>query len=226
LAHRRGEPRLFALIWTMFLLATAMGSLASVGVIATVESYRPAARILLVVVAVGIVVLWPMVRLCQALPMRGHVRQWVGEDLVVMLVPVQAVIWPQWWLAGWPIEVVAAVALFLAAWTLLIGAVLGVAYVTLERGDGAGLRTGWMVCLVVVVLAGPVIGLALREPSAWFWMSSPLTGVRELTHPRLWTGQSVAIGWRHWTAIGATGVAAIGLWLALGRAVVRTAKAT
>lgn len=58
-----------------------LASLAARGAM-SYESYRPAARSLLTIVAIGLTVLWPMVRLSQS-PARTAVAAWVWKDLVV-----------------------------------------------------------------------------------------------------------------------------------------------
>src|ERR1043166_1453153 len=92
-AHRRGEPRTFAALWLLFLFAATILSVGAVGIfgLMSTDVYRPAARVMLEIVAIGVVVLWPMVRLSQAAP-AFPLRAMLG-DAVVVLVPAQAVIW-------------------------------------------------------------------------------------------------------------------------------------
>jgi hypothetical protein len=128
-AHRRGEPRVYAFFWTLYLLgATLMGfmALGFVGGI-TAEVYRPIARGIIITVMVGAVILWPMTRLSQAMPTRGGARA-VRADMIVMLVPLQAVVWPQAILpAGWTPLSIGALAAMSAAWTILVGGLLAIA---------------------------------------------------------------------------------------------------
>src|SRR5947207_1904454 len=67
-AHRRGEPRIFAFLWTLFLFAaTGFTFMAAVSMGGTsADVMRPATRALLAVTAAGVVLIWPMVRLSQA----------------------------------------------------------------------------------------------------------------------------------------------------------------
>src|SRR5204862_230299 len=67
---------------------------------------RPATRALLAVTAAGVVLIWPMVRLSQAPD--EHPASGSLQDLVVVLIPTQAVSWPQWlgWVGRWPPGVV------------------------------------------------------------------------------------------------------------------------
>ena len=62
--------------------------------------------------SIGVAVLWPMVRFSQSRP-RGSPTVAAAKDLIVVLAPLQAVIWPQFFWGRWPIEVVAA----LSAWS-------------------------------------------------------------------------------------------------------------
>ncbi len=124
-AHRRGEPRLFAVLWVMYVMAAMIGSVQWVygATDVTQESYSPAARIMLIVIAVGACVLWPMVRLSQSRP-RGSVLGAVALDSWVVLVPVLMVVWPMIYMAGWPLEVVIALSALVLVWVVLAAGVL------------------------------------------------------------------------------------------------------
>src|SRR5262249_53298101 len=131
-AHRRAEPRLFAFLWSVYVLIAVMGSILwlarmPAGSTGASSMYSPAARTLLVVIAAGITVLWPMTRLSQAAPERDPVGSALADLLVVQL-PVQMVIWPMALLANWPGPVVMAVAMLFLAWGLLTGGILALAF--------------------------------------------------------------------------------------------------
>src|SRR4051812_12259845 len=135
--------------------AGTLASLAATGD-ATIEVYRPIARVMLALLGLGIAVLWPMARLSQDFP--DHPVGWSGRDTAIVLTPAQAVIWPQWWLAGWPLTVVAAVSVFVAAWTILVGGLLALAI----SGSGARAgRTVWTAGFIGVAGVGPLlVGMA------------------------------------------------------------------
>jgi hypothetical protein len=231
-AHRRGEPRIFAFVWTVYLfLATAATMLSTVAKgFPGPEVMRPAARVLLLTVALGIALVWPVIRLSQARD-RSPVSA-TAQDLFVVLIPIQAVVWPQslWWLAHWPLRVVAAEASLLAAWALVIGGALALGLSGRQREGPPGLRWGWMAGIVALVSLGTLPALAadgrpigggdvlIREirPS---WMLSPFTAVLELSRDRSWSGLPAGPTEGHWLMILATAVGAAPLWLA---AVVRS----
>lgn len=236
-AHRRAEPRPLALLWTIFLAAATLIMLTSLVMYggADHDIYRPAARGLLAVTAVGMTILWPMVRLSQTAPPEGA-RAAVAKDLVVILAPVQAVLWPQMFfvLAYWPVAVVAALAAMLLAWTLLIGAVvcfgLQAAGAQPARAglSRASARSLWMAVIVVLVAGGPLIGLLARPTpssddqglvSAWA-LTSPITSVFEIARDRPWSGAAAEAKPAHWAAIviiGGVGLLAWGAVLAIPR---------
>jgi hypothetical protein len=230
-AHRRGEPRTFAAIWLLFLFAATILSVGAVGIfgLASTDVYRPAARVMLEVVTVGIVVLWPMVRLSQEAPKRP-IRALILDALVI-LVPAQAVLWPQAlsWMAGWPIEVVGAAAGLLSGWGLLISGLLALYFAAESPASPRREvlpRWAMMALIILLIGIGPV-AFALRSrgpaagPGADWLMSSPLTGIYEITRDRLWTGHSAAIDQRHRIAIWLTWCSAAAVWafawLAAGR---------
>ncbi|GEM_PF-1710804 len=120
-AHRKGEPRVFALLWAVFLLGgavlTVFGTRGFGG--ATLRHYELAALAFITVSAVGVSVLWPMVRLSQLSPARP-VRA-VVADLVVVLAPVHAIVWPMPLLTRWPVEIATSMVVVLTGWALLAG---------------------------------------------------------------------------------------------------------
>ncbi len=233
-AHRRGEPRVFAFLWTVFLFAATAATFVSAFASgsASPEVMRPATRALIAVTLAGIAVLWPMVRLSQT-PDR-HPVAGVAQDLIVVLIPAQAVIWPQWfgWLGRWPVSVIGAASVLCCAWAFLVGSLLANAQVShfaaAVRAGAApsrGWRPGrWMIAFVVLTLAGMAPALLRLTPAPpgpdprqeafrGTWMLSPITAVYELTRDRVWTGVSAAVVGQHWTALGLTGLCAVPLWL-------------
>jgi hypothetical protein len=222
-AHRRGEPRVFALLWTLYLFAATAITMLSVIArgLPGADAMRPAARAMLITVAAGIALVWPLVRLSQQRDDRPIAA--TMHDLIVLLVPVQAIVWPQtlWWLARWPLEVVAAVALSLISWAVLIGGLIALAYSTDPRFAPAGpthrdvlRRSGWMtlvICIVLLPTIPAVFGPAF-ETTRWWWMLSPITAAAELVRDRSWSGISTAVTAGHWWLITATALAALPAW--------------
>lgn len=233
-AHRRAEPRPLALLWTTYLAVATVAMLSSLIAYggADHDIYRPAARALLAVTAVGVVVLWPMVRLSQVRPPEGPCAA-VAKDLVVILSPVQAIVWPQAFfvLADWPLEVVAVLAAMLAAWGVVIGAVLAVALHAVAGDETTPIgsrrswpaRAAWMVVIIALVSSGPLIGLlagpAARAPvdepgrvSAWA-LTSPITAVFEIARDRPWSGKPAEARPAHWWATAIVGVFGLLAWV-------------
>jgi hypothetical protein len=235
-AHRRGEPRLFAFLWSLFLFAatlTTFGSASASGELSH-ETLRPAARTLLVLIAVGISIGWPLVRLSQS-PDR-HPRRGSLRDAIVILVPIHAVLWPQmlWWLAQWPISVVAALVALFTAWTMLIAALLAYAQITRPAASSVSPRanahaTNWMLIFIALTLLGLVPALidssrlaragdVIPRAANLSWMPSPITGAWDLARDRSWTGNAASVSRLHWLAIGVVSLIAGVVWaLALVR---------
>lgn len=220
-AHRRGEPRAFAFLWTAFLFVATVSTFVAVASRGQVDPalMRAAGRTLFVIVAVGVCILWPMVRLSQLPPSNPLVGS--AQDLVVVLIPVQAVVWPQWvrWLAHWPFDVVAAVAVSITAWGALVAGVLALAQIHRLRAahrlaPDPGLW--WMAAIAAVVVMGAGLALAglssEHDPARTDWMLSPITSLLELTRDRAWTGRSAATVQAHWTFTLATLALALVAW--------------
>lgn len=238
-SHRRGEPRVFALLWTMFLTVIATGTLmrAAVGGRLDVTVYRGALRGMLLVVVTGIVVGWPLLRLSQARPRGGGVRSTL-KDVLILLVPLQAVLWPQAILAHWPASVVAGVDGLMAVWALMCGGVVAIALggrsedpeglpdAEVSRPDPGRGRTGAMAIVVGLGAIGGasafVLDTALRDEAAdggaWWMMLSPHTGIAELTRDwSAWGEAARTSSGLFWMLTGQL-VAGLMLWgVALGR---------
>ncbi len=234
-AHRRAEPRLFAFLWTLYLFVTVLGSLLWLtrsGVLAA-SAYGPAARIMLIVIAAGATILWPMVRLSQIVPRERPVSAAFG-DLVVVVMPVQVVVWPLAFLANWPVKVVALVSVMLLVWPALSGGLIAIAFAECYRRGVPALRPvvrmGWMVLCIAAVCAGPLVVIltAVGEQidiTSWAWKLSPFTFVFLLTGTGL-RGPHAPIGWHDWLSLLPVAFAAILSWLVAGAIVSRRSKLT
>lgn len=224
-AHRRGEPRLFAVLWVMYVMASMAGSVHWVygATQVTADSYSPAARIMLIVIAVGACVLWPMVRLSQVRP-RGSVLGAIALDAWVIVVPVLMVVWPMIYMAGWPLEVVLAMSLLMLAWTALISGALANALVVETTMRGLRPRALWMLAILATVLAAPLLGLGLRvvrlrtsDPLRdvvpdWLDMLSPFTGVLAISG-RGFSGPQNFVSLRQWEILLAIAVVGLSAWI-------------
>lgn len=247
-AHRRGEPRIFAFFWTLYLLASVVGSVMWLAGSASLQpdAYGPAARIMLVAIAVGVTILWPMTRLCQEAPQRP-LRACI-VDTIVVVAPVQMVVWPLAFLAAWPVDVIAATAALLGVWGMMTGALLANALLDHpapratsvgtggQEGDGEIplhprrlTRAGWMIGMVGVVFTGQLLaafGVATARP----WLAdlsglSPFAGVYEVSGHGLAGAEKPVTEWQ-WRLIAGVGITSLAVWaLAMLRAVVLRSRA-
>lgn len=187
-AHRRGEPRTFAILWMAYMVTAILISLAPVGAsgMLSVETYRPSARLLAALMAMGIAVIWPMVRLSQVRP-RSPIRA-VAQDQVIVMVPVTAMCAAQAapWMAGWPANAGACMALGLFGWSIFIAGVLLHAFAAEARRDPApvspasareldhgvnrppiaSIRVVAMLLLMVISIAGPLVSAQAYDPES------------------------------------------------------------
>jgi hypothetical protein len=210
-SHRRGEPRVFALVWMLYLMGVTALMFASLSDAFFVSPAitRPAARGMLLATMAGLVLMWPAVRLSQR-PADRPVRS-VLRDLFVVLIPAQAVIWPHALreLGDWSFGVLTALAGVFAAWALVVGGILAMA----DSGVGAGrARWAWMLVLLVLCLGAPAYAVSRGQfrmvpgPASSArpgWMLSPLTAVLEVTRDRDAADGVTAVSGTHWRLIAA-----------------------
>lgn len=198
--------------------------------------YQYAARMMLLCVALGLAVLWPMVRLSQAVPIRQGPASAIFKDMLVLLPPAQAVVWAQAAArSGWAVDLIAAMAVSLWAWPMLAGAVLAFVLRPAARGQQATGRPGAQVLdagtvhasargpgslrrtlvMLALVIAATLPLLALRLGPGWAAALSPLSAVLDLTRPRpVGPGQpSVDAG--RWIALGLLLALAFLAWVIL-----------
>lgn len=226
-AHRKGEPRPFAALWAVYLMASALltiFALRSIGV-PTTQQFVFACRCMLVMTSFGLAVLWPMVRLSQVFPSRGA-RSLLG-DMAVLMLPVQALLWPMPLLTHWRFEVVAALALLLVSWMMLVSGVLMLAYAGGGHGAGAGRtsvasRTGWMLLVIALAAVPGLVGALgpapLNEGGAArvLLLFSPVGGVFALTGAP--SGLSPVMTSVEWLVAGLPAMVGGALWV-LARAI-------
>lgn len=219
-SHRRGEPRMVALLWMIYLMGATVVMFSTMSRAHTISSgiTRPAARTMLILIVIGFCVLYPMLRLSQRHPTNGNV--WFAlRDAFVFFVPLQAVLWPQVSaiLASWSFAVIAGVSLFFGCWMILIAGMLALAMRSIAYNDNAVNRGVWIILFLAIVLAAPAAGLLgditppapIDQPRIG-WLLSPLTGVLELVRDREQLGVSTKIypqQIRMMLAIGCVGLA-------------------
>ncbi len=209
-AHRKGEPRLFTLLWAIYLMVGAMGTIFATRTLGvpTPATYRTGCLAMITIVAAGATILWPLTRLSQRSP--GSAVRAVMVDLVVILLPILAVVLPMPLLTRWPWEVTFAMTLCVASWALVVGAVIALG---IDRPPGLG-RAVLMGVICALVLGGPALALLGSGPGSapmqTAMLASPLTAHWALTNapPNL----KPAMSGSEWAMVLAPLVAAGALW--------------
>lgn len=216
---------MLALLWMIYLMGISaiMFTRLSAGLSVSPSISRPASREMLVLASVGIGILYPLVRVSQRSARRPIAS--ALRDALVLLVPLQAVLWPQLLivLGGWNIDVVLALVAHFAAWTLVAAGLVATAQVVIERDRGAhrSLRRAIaMFAILAAMLIAPVLELTtLRGAAAGIrdanpgLMLSPITGVMEITRDRSATGVAASVGPLHFRLIGGIGCVGVALIL-------------
>lgn len=208
--------------------------------LAASDIYRPAARLLMLLIASSVWIVWPMVRLSQEAPQ--HPERAFLADCILVLVPSLGAIAPQAlpWMAAWPAVDCIGLAIYLAAWTCLAGAVISL---TLQRESaymrsGANSfiqtqssstdvqarvpqqsnRTAVMLAMCVIAIVPGVLLFAKQDTSASSAITdalkliSPATGMWSLTEPKPWIGQTIRIDPLEWLGIAVIALAAAIAW--------------
>lgn len=192
-SHRRGEPRVFALLWIIFLMIVTFWMFDSSGAFAGFDpmAFRPAAREGLMLMMVGVCAFWPAMRLSQSLP--DAPRAAIGKDLLIVGFTTQALVWPQIWLSELGVVVTLALAAAVGGWVVLTGAFLAIAL----GGKGSTTRRGVGLTMCLALLgAGAVIAASNRTGSGdplrsrAVWMGSPMTAIYEITRDRPWRARA------------------------------------
>lgn len=214
-------------MWVGFLLVASLTTVGLSGALGVNmgDVYRPAARLFFGVAGIGVSVFWPLIRLSQAAP-RDPARAAL-EDMIVILLPLQASIWPQtWtWMAGWPLDTIRLLALALGGWVLGTGALLVLAHHDLlSREAHAGSphpsrRASWMLAFVALAIVGPASALLVTPGSDapnFGLLASPAGVAFEIARDRAWSGHPTRVDPAHVLAAWSTaGVGVVG-WMIIG----------
>lgn len=215
-AHRRGEPRLFSLYWIAWLMLSSSLVLAKLGPRGLLDPAvsRPVTRSLFMMIAIGAIVLWPMFRLSQAMPVK---RPLAGLllDVLIMFTTAQIVFWPQVLLAYWPMSAIGATSLSLLGWMLIAASTLSIVMERQRRReivDGekniAWQRGMGMVICLIVALGGLILPACFgwtaageRPDPDLYMLASGVSAPFELTRDRFWTGSSAQLEPLHWKVL-------------------------
>ncbi|MEO1128554.1 MAG: hypothetical protein AAFX05_02475 [Planctomycetota bacterium] len=210
-AHRKGEPRVFALLWSLYLMASAMLTIFASRALTppALEQYRYGCRAMVIMIAIGTVILWPATRLSQAPPRRPARAALI--DMLVLLGPVQVVIWPMPVLTWWSFEMTAGLVAVVASWTAL-----SCALVALGSGSRSMLlRSMLMLLCMVAVLTGPLLmfmSVSADPTPRWLSLLSPITALWAIAEAPGSRGGAPSGG--EWWLIAAPAIVGAVLWIA------------
>ncbi len=171
-------------------------------------SYEPSVRLMVICLAMGLTIGWPMLRLSQT-PSAFPIRQAL-LDLIVLLALVQVVLWPLRLVTTWSPPRTAALDATLAGWALVCGAILAATLGSHRRG----LRNLAMAACMGLCLLGPAaawLGVVSGVDSMHLLEVSPLMAVVTLGR-----GGGAPLTSDQWVWIAGLGIAAAAAWAAAG----------
>ena len=189
--------------WCIWLLGSWSSTL-------LIESPVPAARWMIFASLIGLMLLWPVIRLSQELAVGGGhsaevaplggpamLRRYPSQrllsgpglalaDWLALMIVFQAVIWPLRLSAGWSIGQSLWLDAAIAAWSLLVAAIIAVG--SLAR-QGTYRALAMLLC-VLLMFAEPTLMVLMRRAQinvAWQMHISPIQAIWGLsTSPVLW----------------------------------------
>ena len=203
-AERGGEVRELMLGWCLWLLGAWAVTL-------FLDAPVPAARWMILLAAIGLMLAWPALRLSQRNGRGGTLRITLLDWASLMII-LQAVIWPLRLASGlgdplWTVGQALWLAAAMGAWSLLTGAIIAAGRWTTS---GLGRTLAMTLCVLLLVGEPLVMVLAARNGGWAFWVS-PVGVLWELMGPRYGLDYP-AIQAR----TVAAGFAAVAAWAALG----------
>ncbi len=168
-AHRKAEPRFFALFWSLYLMISALLTIfavRSVGMPSRVQ-FTFGCQAMIFLAMIGACILFPMTRLSQYRP-RKPLRA-IVVDLMIVLLPIAAVMIPMPMLTNWPLPIAVALILLIMSWAILTTAPV---YWALRDPEQSPATRG-LAMLAILVTVG--LGPALTVIAGWLGLV-PQTG--------------------------------------------------
>ncbi|UCD75870.1 MAG: hypothetical protein JSV91_02915 [Phycisphaerales bacterium] len=171
-------------------------------------AFTPGVRLMLLSMAVGLMIGWPLLRLSQQ-PTAYPGRQTM-LDLFALLALVQIVVWPMRLITAWPPVRTAAIDATIIGWALLAGAMIAASTGVPRRGP----RTLAMLACLAMCFLGPVLAW-VGVFTGGHWMDlmdlGPLMAINTLGR-----GGGAPPSAEQWRWITLLLAAAVIAWIALG----------
>ena len=176
-AHRKGEPRVFALLWAVYLLTAAVLTVFSVRALGypRTSQFTFGGLSMLTLAMIGIMLLWPALRLSQQ---RAALPTWAAIfDLAVVLLPVPAIVWPLSVLTSWSWPITLGLALAITGWGLVAAGVIALAMQTAMGAATGATRMLAMIVLLVLSVGPPAFRVLALDAGR------PVTSAVDLASP-------------------------------------------
>ncbi|MCA9284625.1 MAG: hypothetical protein KDA22_05400 [Phycisphaerales bacterium] len=200
-----------ASLWLIAAWITAIGLRPPVQ--PSAATYTPAVRLMLFLVALGLLVVWPLMRLSGP-PTKWAVRRTL-LDLVVLLALMQVVVWPLRLVTPWSAGRTFLIDATLVSWTMLVGAIVATA---LPRA-GASRVVATMLCAALGFMGSLTAWIG---PPLFPWTAADLAdgtvdrlGALTSLH-RLTGGGPGPVDDAEWPALIVLAAAVVAAWIVVG----------
>jgi hypothetical protein len=170
------------------MLAWCLWLLGSWAVTLSIASPQPGVRWMVLMSAVGLLLGWPAFRLSQSGEADADAAGAAAGpgappvllvlfDWVCLMLIFQAVVWPLRLVGGWTFDQAAWLAIAMAAWSLLAGAIVAVG----RQFESGGVRALAMAGCVLLVLGEPLVMALSGVEGGWRMRVSPIGALWEVT---------------------------------------------
>ena len=133
------------------------------------ETWLPGVRLMLVMAAIGLIVVWPMAAMATTRPLS---TQRTLRETSILLLTAQLIAWPAGLVTTWTMPRTVLIAMTLTGWGFLAGALAAWGRCRTRPGR----RVAMMACCLLMAMVAPVV-LWFDDSASWMEGFSPLSSL-------------------------------------------------